>query len=288
MEPLWGDGRRLLEISAQDAQADDQTVRETLRAELDVLVARDLFGLTKAEFNYIIDPADVLPDATFENFGALKRAEVREFNGVFRTKELILETWNTLDLSSTADARRAAPQKEQPAARPVPTPTHSLPDGAWARPNQQLDAATAVSQLAAILKLLPGPTPIETVRLAGLCSLQPKYLPPFLASKEARATWARLVNEPVDSGPNVAAFAPRMDANWRSAFTQLVGQGCLVENAVAQTWAPGSNLHGYYTDGWPDGRAHFVLEALRNADIRKLVDKLPTEDRDWLLRRAAA
>jgi hypothetical protein len=288
MTPLWKEGRQLLQLREDEVQASDPATRETLRAELEVLVARDLFGLTKAEFNYIIDPADVLPDATFENFGALKRAEVREFGGVFRTKELILETWKTLGVPSTADARRAAPQKEHPAAKPVPMPVHSLPDGAWGRPNQQLDATTALSQLAAILKALPGPTPIETVRLAGLCSLHPKYLPPFLASEEARATWARLVNEPVDTGPNVAAFAPRMDANWRSAFTQLVGQGCLIENAVARTWAPGSNLDGYYTEGWPDGRAQFVLKALRNADMRKIVDKLPAEDRDWLLRRAAA
>lgn len=286
MADLWDSGRRLLGLSADEIQAIESADRESLRAEIDVLVARDLFGLTKGEFNYILDPADIVPDASFENFGALKRAEAREFNGVFRTKDLILQTWDALSTPSTGEAARPSAQKRRSA--PSPAPVRSLPDGAWARSNQRLDVKTATSQLAAILKALPGPTPLQTVRLVGLCSLHPKYLSSFLASKESKASWARLVGESIDStGPNVAAFAPRIDANWRGAVTQLIGQGCLVENAKTQTWAPGTNLDDYFTEGWPDGRAQFALESLAKIDVSKIVEKLPTEDRDWLLHRAA-
>ena len=59
--------------------------RRRLRAEIDVLVARDVFGLTVDEIRYVLDPSDILgEDCEFETFGALKRAEKREFNTLDR------------------------------------------------------------------------------------------------------------------------------------------------------------------------------------------------------------
>jgi N-6 DNA Methylase len=76
---------------------EDPVQRRTLRAELDVLVARDFFGLTRDEMRYLLDPADILgPDCGFETFGALKRAEARAFGGAFMSRDLILETWDRL------------------------------------------------------------------------------------------------------------------------------------------------------------------------------------------------
>ena len=76
--------------------AESEPERELLRTEIDVLVARDLFGLTRDEMRYLLDPADLLgADCGFETFGALQRAERRQF-GEFRTQRLILEAWERL------------------------------------------------------------------------------------------------------------------------------------------------------------------------------------------------
>jgi hypothetical protein len=41
------------------------------------------------------DPSDFMKEECgFESFGALKRAEQREFNGEFRTRDRILKAWN--------------------------------------------------------------------------------------------------------------------------------------------------------------------------------------------------
>jgi hypothetical protein len=75
---------------------EDPEARHEVRAELDVLVGRDLLGLTLEEMRYVLDPADILgQDCEFETFGALKRAEEREF-GYYRSKESILAKWHEL------------------------------------------------------------------------------------------------------------------------------------------------------------------------------------------------
>lgn len=79
-----------------DRPVEDPQKRRTLRAELDVLVARDLYRITRDEMRYLLDPADILgPDCGFETFGALKRAEEREFKR-FLTRDMILEAWDCL------------------------------------------------------------------------------------------------------------------------------------------------------------------------------------------------
>jgi len=66
-----------------------------LRAELDAYYAR-LYGLTRDELRYILDPADVMgPDYPSETFRVLKEKEEREF-GEYRTKRLVLEAWDRL------------------------------------------------------------------------------------------------------------------------------------------------------------------------------------------------
>jgi hypothetical protein len=83
--------------------AEDVSLRVQLRAELDVLVARDLFGLTRDEMRYVLDPADILgPDCGFQTFGALERAERRQSKSKsFVTRDLILSTWDSLPMAGT-------------------------------------------------------------------------------------------------------------------------------------------------------------------------------------------
>ncbi|MBI2744613.1 MAG: N-6 DNA methylase [Burkholderiales bacterium] len=69
--------------------------RAQLRAELDACYAR-LYGLTRDELRYILDPADVLgSDYPSETFRVLKTGELREF-GEYRTQRLVLAAWDRL------------------------------------------------------------------------------------------------------------------------------------------------------------------------------------------------
>ena len=70
--------------------------RAQLRAELDAYYAR-LYGLTRDELRYILDPADVLgDDYPSETFRVLKNKELREF-GEYRTQRLVLAAWDALE-----------------------------------------------------------------------------------------------------------------------------------------------------------------------------------------------
>ena len=73
----------------------DPDRRAILRAELDAYYAR-LYGLTRDELRYILDPADVMgADYPSETFRVLKNNELREF-GEYRTRRLVLKAWDKL------------------------------------------------------------------------------------------------------------------------------------------------------------------------------------------------
>lgn len=67
--------------------------RAILRAELDAYYAH-LYGLTRDELRYILDPADVM-GASYpsETFRVLKNSETRTF-GEYRTGRLVLDAWD--------------------------------------------------------------------------------------------------------------------------------------------------------------------------------------------------
>jgi len=262
--------------------------RALLRAELDSWYAR-AYGLTRDELRYVLDPADVKGSGyPSETFRVLKKNEMARY-GEYRTARLVLAAWDAMERSEvvsvspkiTIDTRRVATAKPLAPINPA-----TLPDGAWERPTVGADAALA--QLAAIIKALPGPTPIARIRLAALYALQPRYLTSRLSGAD-RATWRRLVgaaSEPA-TGANVAAFAPTIDAGWRDAVTQLRGMGAIVEDVAGQTWAPGARLDEFDTETWPDGRATFVLRALEAMTVDDAAANLPTEDHAWVRGHAA-
>ena len=69
--------------------------RRQLRAELDAYYAR-LYGLTREELRYILDPADVEgEDYPSETFRVLKKKELETF-GEYLTRRLVLEAWDSL------------------------------------------------------------------------------------------------------------------------------------------------------------------------------------------------
>lgn len=254
---------------------DDQR-RAVLRAELDATVAR-AYGLTRDELRYILDPVEVMgADYPSETFRGLKHNEIRDC-GEYRTRRLVLEAWDRMAVSEVVPAATASPLHT---SRPVVDPSNCA-DGAWAASSDSAEAALA--QLAALIKVLPGPTPIARIRLAALFALEPRYLTRRLSGTE-RDTWLRLVGTAahLPQGTSIALFAPRINANWQSAVTQLRGMGAIFEDASARTWAPGSRVHEFVTETWPDGRAAFVLRALESLSLDDATSGLAAEDRAWV------
>ena len=253
--------------------------RALLRAELDAWYA-SAYGLSRDDLRYILDPADVMgPGYPSETFRVLKNNEIKRY-GEYRTRRLVLEAWDRMQASGALYGLAAA------VALPAVVDLATLPDGAWAASSNSSDAALA--QLAALIKALPNPNPIPRVRLAALYALEPRYLTRRLSGSD-RATWLRLVGSAaqVPQGANLAAFAPRIDANWQSALTQLRGMSAITEDISSQTWAAGSRIHDFHTAGWPDGRAAFVLRALGSITFEEATTGLPAEDVAWVRAYAA-
>lgn len=74
----------------------DEDRRAQLRAELDATYAR-LYGLTRDELRYILDPKEVLGEGfPGETFRVLKEKEIRLY-GEYRTRRLVLEAWDKLE-----------------------------------------------------------------------------------------------------------------------------------------------------------------------------------------------
>ncbi|GER79138.1 MAG: hypothetical protein M5U11_17670 [Anaerolineales bacterium] len=74
----------------------DEVRRAQLRAELDAYYAR-LYGLTRDELRYILDPKEVHgEDFPGETFRVLKEKEVKQF-GEYRTSRMVLEAWDGME-----------------------------------------------------------------------------------------------------------------------------------------------------------------------------------------------
>jgi hypothetical protein len=78
--------------------------RARLRAELDAWIAR-LYGLTRDELRYILDPADIMgPEYPSETFRVLKENEDDKKRGFgeYRTSRLILDAWDRIQRGELA------------------------------------------------------------------------------------------------------------------------------------------------------------------------------------------
>jgi hypothetical protein len=264
----------------------DEDRRAQLRADLDAFYAR-AYGLDHDELRYILDPTDVKgADYPSETFRVLKEKEIRHF-GEYRTRRLVLEAWDRMEADGTfvalgLDAGRVA------ATTPIilKPARAALPDKAWIRAAQQPNDAGAA--LTATLKAIDGPTPSRTIRLAAAMMLEPHLLTSLLPEAQARE-WRRLVGQEAEPrAGNVVGFAARTNQGWGTAISNHRGNGRLIENLSAETWAPGPGLDEFDTAGWPDGRAGFVLEALGSLDLDATVTSMPDEIRGWITHAAAA
>lgn len=257
--------------------------RVLLQAEIDAAILH-LYGLSKVQAEWLLD-----------SFTVLHKYEERDHNE-FRTKRIVLEIYDEMSaakLAGRAYQTRLNPVPADPScchpakAAPVRLPAPALIDDAWARPVQPQPGDTG-AVLAAILKTMDGPRPIRDVRLMAALVLEPRLIVPLLPQDKA-SEWRRLVgSEAQPLAGNVAAFATRIDAAWGSAVQNHRGNERLIENLQSGTWAPGAGLETIETGGWPDGRAGFVLEALRSIDLGTAVNSLPDDIQRWIADAAAA
>ena len=84
-----------------------------MRGELDAYYAR-LYGLTRDELRYILDPQDVHgPNFPGETFRVLKEKEIKKY-GEYRTRRLVLEAWDRLfEKEMAAVPKEVAPDFSQ-------------------------------------------------------------------------------------------------------------------------------------------------------------------------------
>jgi hypothetical protein len=84
-------------IRGAEVELEDPSRRAQIMAEIDALVAHEVYGLSRKEMLYILDPANLLgDDCGIETFKALKNREIREC-GEYRTQVLILEAWDRME-----------------------------------------------------------------------------------------------------------------------------------------------------------------------------------------------
>ena len=125
------------------------------------------------------------------------------------------------------------------------------------------------------------------MRLAAILALEPRLLHSHL-SKAQSGEWQRLIGDEAKPLPaGTAQFVPPTDQNWGAVVRGLRTRGTLVDDPKAGTWSPGKGLEKIDTDGWPDGRARFVLDVVRAAGGDTVTRSLPTEVKRWLDAEAA-
>lgn len=267
---------------------DDPEERARLMAEIEVLVARDIYGLSRTDLLYVLDPGNVLgPNSEIETFRVLRERELRTY-GEYRTQRLVLEAWDrlgagTLPAQFDLPSQHASPSPMQGQKRPV---SAQLPDGSWSRtaPN---DGDTSAA-LAAILKAISRPTATRSIRLAATLMLEPRLLMPLLPQPRARE-WQRLVGQEANLLPGgVVGLVQRINPSWGRAVIQFQGNGWLRENGEARTWQAGLGLDALQTDGWPAGRAGFVLGALSTINLDGAITSMPDDVRGWITDAEAA
>lgn len=273
--------------------------RATLRAELDAYYAK-LYGLTEEELRYILDPADVMgADYPSETFRVLRNNELRDFGAYretsvtplrlasvdgetrrdhvqYRTQHLVLEAFKR-----GFKIEDALPVQAEATARQV-VDRASLPDGIWARPQQNEGAETGVA-LAALLKAAQAPWPVRHVRLAAVLALEPRLMTPLLDAQDA-LDWQRLVGEEARPLPGaVLSFIPRANQAWGGAVRFLRSSGYLIEDLGAGTWAKGGELDVPAAE-WAEGRAQMILVFLqaRGQDFDRVIRELPDEIGGWI------
>ncbi|OYR22618.1 Eco57I restriction-modification methylase domain-containing protein [Brucella pseudogrignonensis] len=258
-------------LEAPDAIVEDPEQRAVVAAEIDVLVARDVFGQSKQEMLYILDPDNILGlDCGVETFKALRNAELREFKE-FRTQRLIEEAWDRLERDGSATLGTA--EAIFAAAHPIELPSlGQLPDAVWAWSQANNEHDRVRTQLRALVGILPEPSDVRRVRLAALACLQPALLDGFL-SEEDRREWQRLVAHP----SKVTQLVPPTNVAWGTAFNALVSSAVLDVSSDGTLWGAGKRLDRSTLNANDPavGRALFAWSRLKGISLDQGLARVP-------------
>lgn len=174
---------------------------------------------------------------------------------------------------------KSDPMPESPGVKSfevVSAEAAALPKAIWAA--VAVDPATndALS-LAAVLKAFAASAPTQHVRLAALLCAEPRLFV-GLAAQPVEAQWQRLIGDQAVALPaGVSALTPASRSSFGLAVKAMRARGELVEDMIMDTWGPGEGLQAYDTDGWPDGRARWLVSWLKSQDVSGLLQGLPAE-----------
>ncbi len=259
-------------LVAPDAVVDSPDQRAVLAAEIDALVARDVFGLTKQEMLYILDPDNILgSDCGVETFKALRNAELREFKE-FRTQRLIEEAWDRLERDGS-DATLGTAEAIFAPAQPIELPPlGQFPDAVWAWPQNINERDRVRAQLRATVGILPVPSDVRRVRLAALACLQPGLLDGFLSEADRRE-WQRLMAHRA----GLTQLVPPTNAAWGAAFNELISSAVLDVSNDGARWGAGKRLDRSTLNANDPtiGRALFAWSRLRGINLDQGLAQVP-------------
>lgn len=244
----------------------DEGRRASLRAELDAWYAL-AYGLTRDQLRYVLDPKEVMgADYPSETFRVLQSNEHKRF-GEYRTARLVLDAYDQLLVS--------------------PPDTSELPPSVWQ--HVVADALDARLALAAVIKRIPYPLPQADVLLAALFVIKPHLLLAILPA-DRQAEWRRLVGNSADASAasSVAAFSGANPSALASAKSTLMARGELRYDAAADLLDRTSGIYAYAPTPWADGRAGFVLHAMRGMMTSNVLTALPQIEGEELHRARAA
>lgn len=238
--------------------------RAQLRAELDAWYAL-AYGLRPDELRYVLDPKDVMgEDYPSETFRVLQNNEIKQF-GEYRTRRLVLAAYDALVA--------AAPD------------TADVLDRAW---EHRIDDPIDVRHIfAAIIKKTVGGVPPTDVKLAALFAAKPYLLMQHLTGQR-QAEWRRLVGNEVDhvASPSVPVLSRAMPEAFSDAIDTLRAERAIRYDMQNRTWDRGAAAYRYAPLGWADGRAAFVLHAMRNVQTSVIMAAVPQEERNWIAQAA--
>lgn len=215
--------------------------RERLTAEIDALVAKEVFGLSREELEYLL--------VNFHHQETRKQAVERQ-----RTRALVLEAYDHLPLGQV--------HVSMPNLAAIST-------GAWGTPSTLDGGDLALVALVEVLRLVGSPVSPERVRLASLLVRKPALALPFLGAAQERE-WVRVVGREASPLPDNVIPLDRFRKNatdqaWGDAIHRLRGQGHLCEDPASGNWLvrPGLPPTG---EGWVEGRARAAVALLSRID----------------------
>lgn len=215
----------------------------------------------------MLDPKDVMgANYPSETFRVLQKNERAKY-GKYRTRELVLSSYDTL-IAATPD-------------------TSAVAEGQWQY--QIADELDVRHQLAGLARRMRQPRPVHEMVQAFVFAARPHLLMRHLDTAR-QAEWRRLVGTDADLpiAANVVGIASAQLGCFTEARTRLTADRALRYDAATATWDRGAAIYDLALPPWAEGRADFVWHAMRAISLDAAANALPQEEQTFLARAIAA